>query len=250
MFVPVVDFASDYLTWDKPESVRLDYSRRLLGPLPNDPQLRKGAQTPPFDSAAVADASHATEVGIAKRRAIRTAERSPSGGAYTGAEVRWLIPGALVPSDPKPGDVVVDGKGVRWTALTVETNRHGATFVLGCVALAVAFDLRDTIDVERPAVSYDAAGAPVMAFPSDPTNPGGEKLYSALLCRVQLLTQEVREERGIRGLESAYDVMIEQTVRVTMQDRIFWRGTYLDITGFKQADRIDQLNVIEAKGKV
>ena len=218
----MVDFSQDFRCWDNTESplATLEITTRAA------PRL--------------------LTLPVAKRRAIRGRERSPSGGVYAGYEVRFLVPRATLPPDvePKPGDVVVDWTLARWTVLTVERNKGNQTLALGCVALTLAYDLRDVITVERATIGANAAGASVKLFP-----PKGGRVLYALSARVQLLTGAAIEERGLRYDGQVYDVTIDRQVDVDVaEDRVNFNDggvtRYLDVTEYRQPQRIDELPVL------
>lgn len=221
MTVPV---GQDYHAWDNVQEVRFEHARRA------------GAASPAV-------------LPVAKGRAVTKREKSPSGGVYLGFERNWLVPRAVLPAnlEPAPGDVVVDGDGTRWTVLTCDQWAFNTVLRLGCVNLTLAHDLRDAVDVERAALSQDAAGAYVKTFPP----AGGTVAYGSLPCRVQLVQEEIDDQRGIRGFLRRYDVTVDRQVTVTNEDRLkLADGTYLDVVGYRNATRIDELPVIEALGKV
>lgn len=242
--------AADFLIWENLERVTYQRRRRAAPAADTDPQLRQGVgdglaadvwgRQPSPDVAAVVHA---------KRRAISTKERLASAGAYLGSDVNWWIPVAQLPDgfSCKPGDAVVEESGRRWTVLTdVQLGKLGNSWKLPCRNLALAFDLRDEIDVERPGISYDEAGAALKAWPSGTRLLGGLKLAERLAARVQPLTREVAERRGVEGFETRFDVIVEREVDVDHDDRIKWGDVYLDVVGYRSAERIDELPVIEA----
>lgn len=240
-------FSLDYLSWDGTESVTYESARR-----PTDsPALSRQLRNP----------SQADMIPVAKRRALTRRELAASLGSYTAGDRVWLLPAAVLPSwlSPKPGDVVVDSAAARWTALEVQTNKGEQTYRLTCRNLTLVFELRDSIDIERASVIYDGAGAAIKQFPTGPGPRGGQVLYTGLVCRVQLATQQIAEERGIRGFRGTYAIIVEREVTVTNEDRIRLRtastdglaaGSYLEIRDYHQAQTIDNLSVIAAERAV
>lgn len=253
-------WATDYLTWDNVEPAGVVIERaRLSVPAPvNDQQLRKGQPGAPFDPAAAPSANAEDFASVAKRRNLTRKEQAASFGTYTAKDRVWLVPAAVMGPgfEIKPGDVIVGKRPLnefdtdRWTVLEADLGKYGQTWRLTTRNLSLAYELQELINIERPAVSYDAAMAPVKAWPTGPQPLGGIVLYGNLPARPQLLTKEIKDERGIRGLERRYDVIVGRQVAVTNEDRIAWRGEYLDIIGYRNAERIDELPIIEALGKV
>lgn len=189
-------------------------------------------------------------IPTAKRRALSRHESFPSGGAYTGLEVIYLFPQELVPHnfESNPGDVITeiedDAKG--YTVLRCQHNKNKQTWRCETVNLAILYGLRDLIDIERPEISYDAAGGVVRTWPPS----GGRIVYASLSARVQLITKELADERGYRGFREAYSIPLSRQVAITKEDRIKWTDNgkvkYLDIRQHKQPDRIDELPMLEA----
>lgn len=216
-----MDARGDHTAWDNTEAVTLEQS------------TRGGGRSAP--------------VAWAKRRAVRVREQSPSGGTYQGHEVRWHVPTCLLPPGflLSPGDAVLDGQGTRWTVLTRELNRLGETLALGCVDLVLALDLRDLITIERAEISYDSAGAPVKEF--------RQVLYT-LPAKVQLVTEEIADQRGMRASLRRYEVTLGAQVPLldVSEDRMVWTDpagerAVLDMLELRQPERIDELPVVVAE---
>lgn len=213
------NFEIDHLVWDNVEPVVLEESRR-------DGAARRHL------------------VAVAKRRNIRGREKSPSGGAYQGFEVNWHLPTTELPPGvvPIPGHVVEDRDGTRWTVLTATRNRHGQTHALGCVDLVLAHDLRDRLTIERPEVEYDRAGAAIKRW---------WPLHEDLAARVQPESSDVHDGHGVRGFQTRFRVIVDRDLVVTNEDRLkvtlAGETRYLDVTGYQQAERIDELPVILAE---
>lgn len=232
-------FATDYLVWDNSEPVRIERARR------GAPQL---------------------DATIAKRRSLTQRELAASGGVYTGDDCVWLVPRALLPPDWafEPADAVVpqppkDDASSRYVVLEANDQKWRNTWKLTCRNLVLNYRLRDTVQIERAALSNDAAGAFVKAFPSDPVNPGGVVLFANVPARVQLLTDEVRDERGLRGFAGDFAVVVgRQLPGVSNEDRVVWADTLglygpagatrvFDIKGYHDPQRIDQLPVLDCE---
>lgn len=184
------------------------------------------------------------QVPFAKRRAVSYRQKMLN-PVYVGAGLNWHLPAAVLPPGivPKPGDVLVDQDGVRWTVQETDKNKLGQTWKLVCLNLILAHDLRDSVDVQRPGIGTDAGGAPVRAWPPD--GPGSSTPYAAVPARVNLVREEPVDERGIRGMVRRYDVIVGVQMSVTLEDRILWGTQFLDVVGYRQAQRVDELSVLE-----
>ncbi len=209
-----LDHSQEYLVWDNREAVTF----RSRG----------------------TNASQDFPISDAKRRAPTYKELAASNGAYTGQDLVWLIPATLAPaytsrSAPKPGDKVVSAEAT-WTALEVALNNLKSTWRLVTRNLVLAYDLRDTVDIERATVTYDAAGGPLRTFAA---------VYSALACKVQLITQELADVLGVRGFKGTYAVTVAQDVTLVQGDRVKWGSVYLDVLKQHNPQRIDELPVLD-----
>ena len=240
-------FATDFLCWDGVEQVMHEVARRPI----DSPALARELRNP----------NQTDIVPVSKWRNFSRKELQASLGAYTGADRVCLVPRAVLApgKDFKPGDVLIRSDESRWTVLEEGFGKGEQTFRLNCRNLVLAFDLRDKIDIERATTVYDTAGAAVKLFPTGPLPHGGQAIYTALPCRVQLATQEIADERGIRGFKGTYAVILSREVVVTNEDRIRLRtgstdglpaGTYLEIRDYHQTQTIDNLSVIAAERAV
>ncbi len=243
-----LDLSMEHLVWDHTSSL-VYTSRRLNG---GDQQLR---------------------VSIAKRRAVNRKELAASNGVYTATDQVFLIPTAeILPllqqgREPQPGDRVTPdpdpaGAGTNEAAGTVDyvvlpegvagqrRDKNGPQcWKITARNLVLAFELYDLIDIQRPALQYDAAGAVVRKWPD--TDGAGQVVYGQLPARVQLLTQEETEERELRGFRSTYAVIVSKQLALGSEDRVRWvpRGqttpVYLQILGQHNPQRIDELPVLD-----
>ncbi len=255
----LLEFGLDYTQWDQTEGVEVTLTQRSALPPAGDPLLAHGPPpTSPAQIGGPPPAGQSFAVSVAKRTAVRTREKSPSGGVYTSGELNWRIPAALVPPGVRiePGDVVTPAdanrpdRGTRYTVLTADLRRQGSTWLLGVVDLILAERLRDRIWVEQPQVSFDGAGAQVRLYPTgDPPN-GGQVLYAAIPARVQPLTQEIADQRGIRGGKGKFLVVVDRQLQI--QDVSLCRlrlsdGSYLDVVDYHDAGRIEALPALTAE---
>ena len=181
-------------------------------------------------------------------------EQAVSGGGYLGADLNWLIPRKRLPAGfvmGDPGSTVTDDKGNSFTVLDcakqVRDKTDTQVFRLHTRNLAIAYQLRDLITIERAHITYDAAGAMVKSWPP----AGGSNLYASLPAKVQLLSKEFSEERGISGFKGTHAVYVSRQVPlVTFEDRIRWTDAgvtyYLNIAGVRNPERLDELPLLDA----
>lgn len=219
-----LDFSQDYLQWVNTESVTL--------------------QNPPFPG------GPKVTIDVARRRALTYKELTASQGAYTSQDLALLVPTTLLPDGfrPKPGcKWIADGSDTEYTALEANPQKRDSsdyqTWKLVSRNLALAYELADLIDIERPTLTYDTAGALVKEWPPKK----GEVPYKSLLAKVQLQQEAMTDERLIRGFTGTHLVIVSKEIVIGPDDRIKWGSLYLEIVGYHNAQRIDELPVIDAE---
>lgn len=251
-----IDMSLDYRMWDNTSAVNYEQGRRTSS-IVDLPPLFDGMTGAPKSKPS---AGRKHFVPAAKRRNLTSREMAASGGAYTADDLVWLLPDVLFPANlpSAPGDTIIEladdspdaQPGTRWTVLEAGWGKNRQTRRLTCRDLVLSFQLRDLITIERPLLTQNASGAYLKQFPSDPGNPGGVNLYTRLPARVQLISKDMALERGTKGLEGKYEIIVGHELDVTAEDRIVWGSTYLDIVGYTHAQRIDELPRVIATRKV
>jgi hypothetical protein len=243
-----IDQSQDYRAWDNTEPVTYLRNRRATAPVDGGGQYRKGETQPPYTTAGRLLAADAIPVPVAKRRNVQAQELAASAGAYQGSDQVWLLPQAvLLPGlVPALGDAIQDAAGNRWTCISLTAGKRGQTWRLTCRNLTIAYALQDLVSVERPGISYDLAGVPTKAWPSGPGPRGGEVVYQNVPCRVQPKAQELQDERAVQGFTFTHEIVLSQELALTWDDRLKWGSLYLDVTGYRQVDQVDQLPIVEA----
>jgi|SRR5215471_1249926 len=253
-----IDMSLDFLTWANLMSVTYE-SVRGRASIVDVPPVYDGstpAPTPPTSPANVI-----YDIAVAKRRPTDSHEASPSEGTVIDDDCVWIIPDVMFPAGvtSKAGDVIVEKTtqsneeqpGTRWIVRQAQWNKHRWTRRLTCRNARIMADLQDVITIERPKITYDAAGCAVKQFPSDATNPAGVVLYANLPARVQLVAKPEEDEMGIRGSAGRYEVTVANDVNVTREDRIkLTSGVYLDILDMRSMMTLDALMVLECRRKV
>lgn len=91
------------------------------------------------------------------RRTVSSQEAAQSGGQYTTTDVVWRLAAEGLPQAPAPGDLVVDGQGVRYRVLETTILERTGQYRCVCRRLAIAEGLDTLVDIERaqPAKSPD-----------------------------------------------------------------------------------------------
>ena len=181
--------------------------------------------------------SATTEVAHALRRPIQTREAEASKGRYTASDVAWHLPASEMPTAPRPGDVIVDDGGRRWTVLEVKKTMLDARW--RCVArnLAVVHGLDQYVDVEKATYTKGEGGA---------DRPAWQVWKTGLRARIQPAEVEVRNEHNGRVTASGFRVFVAEELAVDHTHRIKGPdGAVYRVIGYRKADRIDALVEID-----
>lgn len=236
-----LDFTDDYLSLDTLEPVTLEVGRRTYALDDADIQARKetSAATNPLPR----NGNQVISVSLALRRSVSHREIIKSGGTLTGQDLTWIVAQKeIVDYTPKIGDAVVDDRdNRRWTVLDLSFVEHAEIWKLSCRDIALAWELEDEADIERATVDFDKSGASVKRFPPD----GGVILYEGIGCRIQPTRSQVVEERGIRGFQTDFEMILDREVDVTNEDRVKFRGRFYEIRGYRQSEVVGEPPVVD-----
>lgn len=188
-----------------------------------------------------ADRSY-TEATVANaiRGALSRSEIAASNGAYTGQDVTYRFRAQDCTITPKPGDKVVYS-GAVWTVLQSQTIVWGRSHRLICRNLSIAYDLRDEVDIQRPAITRDTAGGLVKAWPPS----GGRVVYTGLKAKVQLLSEAKEEYLDVAGFTGQYSVYVDDQIVIQPTDRLKWGTIFLEIKTIRNPNQIAQLPVLD-----
>lgn len=213
-----VDHTYDYLTWTNLENINFVSRQTAFDSAPD--QIQTGVR--------------------ANRRMKVTREQSPSGGVYTHAEMAWLIPAVLLTFVPKPGDTITEADGTVWTVFTVDAKVYKSYYRCTCLAMRLAHDLRDLIDVFSPTNIQDAGGGRIPQFTT--------AKYASVAARIQKISEETQDLMGRRGPVSQYQIFTEKQLQITHEDQIRDKtGNVYQVKGYHDPDRLDALFVIDAE---
>lgn len=232
-----VSLSRNYLTWTntEPGGVLYEVAHRPVAGTDKLPQPNPNPSYP---------------ISVAKRRAITNKDIMAGVAAYGAQDTIWLIPAAVFPATvtPKRSDVITDSRGDRWTALDVQLQAVLSTWRFSARNLVLAEDLRDTVTIERADITFDSAGARIKTWPTGPLPQGGKILYS-LAAKVQDMTIEVADQRGIRGAVGKVAVVVSRQITIDPErDRVrLSSGSYLDILGYHDTDRDDILPSLDCE---
>ena len=154
-----------------------------------------------------------------------------SDGRYTALDLVWHLPVAELPESPRLGDVILDGDNQRWTILTVKRATLGARWRCETRNVSVVTGLDDTISVLKKV---------------------GESAWrtwrTGIRARIQLLETKIDADTESPSTTSRYRIFVEEDLALDHTCSIRGAdGTVYNITGAIGADRIGELQVIEAE---
>lgn len=181
--------------------------------------------------------SESTEVTHALMRAVRTRELEESNGRYTAGDVAWHLPASELAAPPRPGDVIVDADGRRWTVLDVQQTVLGSRW--RCVArnLAVVHGLDTYVDVEQATYTKGTGGAERATW---------HVWRTGLAARIQPAEIQVKDEHDRRTTAARFKVFLAEDLELDHTHRIKGPdGAIYRILACRKAERIDALAEID-----
>jgi hypothetical protein len=180
-----------------------------------------------------------TTVAHALRRELTNAESAPSRGVSVAGRIAWTLPvndlGAVA---VKPKDQIIDGAGDVWTVLTADLVTLRSRYRCEAINLKIAFDLRESVTIERASYTIGRSGNRVLAY-----SP-----LATVYARFQPDEASPGEGRGMRGQVNTYRVPFDDPdLAIQADDRLNRAGVYYRITRHEQAQRIDELPVLSVE---
>lgn len=183
-----LDYSGDWQYWDFTEPVTFT-------------SIATGTNSPP---------QQVLTVSKALRGQPSFKERAPSGGAYSSADLTWLLPAALLAGKAvKVGDTIRDQQPAQttWTVIgPLDFDQVDQVYQAYTVALSIHHQLASAVTFWRhdPTRSQqDAAGSRVPVF---------VQVGDAADCRFQLESETVEEGRGKRLWKKTYKVYLAAEV--------------------------------------
>jgi hypothetical protein len=179
-------------------------------------------------------------IAVAKRSTISNRDvPSQRTGIFTSDDLVWNIPQALIPigKRPNPNDYITDSEGRRWTVLDTTNGNRGNTWRLTTRNLILAENLRQTISLQRPANTKDAAGGRVAS--------GYTTILSNVPARIQETGATSSDILGKKQVRTQYDCHCGQRLNWKSTDRIVDQNNAVyQITSGAAPDIIDVLQVL------
>lgn len=216
-----LDIASDFEVFDNTQAVQL---RRLVN----------------------GDFQTAETVYDALRHQVTEAEAEASEGAVTTQDVSWNLPAVQVVDRPRPGSEILEdnssgmeGDPIIWTILTVDLATLGSRYRCACRDLALAFGLNEKVNILRPNLQQDAAGA---------WTPDFFPAYLDVPAKFQEVEGLEVRERGKRTTETRYNVFLGRRLRLSIEYQVVDQdGLVYELLGWTTPDQIDALQTLEVR---
>ena len=162
-----------------------------------------------------------------------------SGGRHTAADLAWHLPVAELAEAPRLGDVIVDGDQQRWTILEVKRTTLGARWRCMARNVAIAFGLDDTISVLKATYIKGSCGA---------AEPMWRTWRAGVRARIQPVETKLVAGAEVHGATTRYRIFVDEELELDHTCCIRAAdGTIYTITGAVGADRIGELQVIDAE---
>ena len=213
-----LDASQDYLLWDNTESVT--YRTKLSG------------------AGLFLDKPLTNALG----RAPNWKEQQASNGVYTSQDRVWNIPAKVVTDAAlptlKPGDKIKDAASAEWTVLQVTLNTWKTAWRLMCRNLNLAYGLRDTVTIQRAAVTRDASGSHVTTW---------HDYLADIPARVQPTQYAPMDMLGVTGVKGDYLVVVDREVELTATTRVRFGTKYLEVNSVRNPQRIDELPILDCQ---
>jgi len=180
-----------------------------------------------------------TAIASALRRAVTTREAAESHGRYTASDVTWHLPAEELTGVPRLGDVLVDAEGRRWTILDVQAAALQGRWRCASRNLAVVYALDDTVTILKASYTKEDGGA---------AEPSWRPWKTGVRARIQPLATTVATEHHARRTATRYRIFVEEDLTLDHTHRIQGAdGTVYKVTGTTAAERIGELQTIEAE---
>jgi hypothetical protein len=178
----------------------------------------------------------AGEAAIVNRGDVR--KNVPGGGQHIAADLVWHLPAAELAAAPRLGDLIVDGGRQRWTVLEVKHATLGSRWRCMTRNLSVAYGLDDTISVLKAIDPLGACG---------PSEPIWRTWRTGVRARVQPIETKITRGEQTASTTTDYRIFVEDDLELDHSCCIRGAdGTIYTITGATGAQRIGELQVIEA----
>lgn len=202
----------------------------------DDQSLLEGQETVTYYDQGSTSASFTTAV----RYPITLREAAASNGYYQAGDVVWTIESSQAGSASiTPGGVLYDSNSVTYNVLSADKSNVAGFWKLTTRNVRISAQLYDQITIQYVTDTVDAAGGISQSWTNQDVN---------VHCRVQKVGTQDYDARGVKGSATLYEITLpgEYVVMVNGNyNRVKHGNNYYRITNYRNAERIDELPVIE-----
>jgi hypothetical protein len=181
-----------------------------------------------------------SSVPHALRQKATTQEAAPSDAQYARSDLRWWLPRAECDTAPRLGDAILDVAGQYWTILEVGGPDAAGRWRCACRNLVIAHGLDNVVTIEQAVYSKGGGGAAVATWVT---------WRSGVPARIQPAEAHLQAVLQMEQAVKKYQIFIADELPLNSNHRIKAPdGTLYRITGWSRAQRIGELQTIEAEG--
>lgn len=177
------------------------------------------------------------EATVGNRHEIR--RRADSDGKLLASDLVWHLPAGQLEEPPRPGDVVLDGSGARWTILEARSVTLQTRWRVNTRNLAIAHGLDDTVTILKATYAKTAAGA---------AEPTWHVWRTGVRARIQAQGATMGTEHRSRRTATRYRIFLDEDLTLDHTHRVEGPdGTLYRILGTSGAERLGEPQTIEAE---
>lgn len=178
----------------------------------------------------------ATMPGALKRR-LTTSEAAASDGRYTASDVTWHLSTDELAEPPAVGDFLRDCSGAKWAVLEVDESRRSGRWICRARKLEMAGGLDKTVRIQRATWSKGPSGDAVATWHDVLVN---------VPARIQPERTVVNVDQGRRDVTATHKIYLAVAIPLDEDHRIVHDEAAYRIVSQENAERIDQLAVVNA----
>jgi len=174
---------------------------------------------------------------VGNRHEVR--RRADTHGKLLAHDLVWHLPADQLDEPPRPGDVVLDGSGGRWTILEAESVTLQTRWRANTRNLAVAHGLDDTVTILKATYAKGTGGA---------AEPTWHTWRAGVRARIQAQGASMDTEHRSRRTAARYRIFVDEDLPLDHTHRVQGPdGTSYRILGTSGAERLGEPQTIEAE---
>jgi len=177
-------------------------------------------------------------VDAAYRQQSQTHESLPSAGEVLQTDTVWHLSLATETGPPRPGDLVIDQQGARWTILETEQLVALGRWKCNARDLQLVYGCHSQADVARPVWGDNGSGPEIVDWTD---------ICMALPVNIQLDEMLLDSSTEPPTKQLLYDITLGESIALEPDDRLTAAdGLSYRVQALLQANRIDVLPLAKA----